>query len=69
MSIEHEVGSTAGEVYKKFFDGEKYVPLSKIVKTLNKDPRVVVLALGWLLRETKIEVRRDGGKLLIKVLK
>ena len=69
MSLDHEVGLTAGEIYKKFSATESYVPLNRIVKTINRDPRIIALSLGWLLREGKIEVRRDGGKLLTKVLK
>jgi len=69
MSVGNEVGITAGEIYKKFSETEKYVPMSRVVKTLNKDPRIIVLALGWLLRENRADVRRDGGKLIVKVLK
>jgi len=69
MSIENEVGVAAGEIYKKFADTENYLPMSRVVKTVNRDPRVIALALGWLLREKKVEVRRDGGKMLIKILK
>ena len=68
MSLEHEVGITAGEIYKKFAGLEHYAPMNRVVKVINRDPRIIALALGWLLREKKIEARRDGGKLLIKVL-
>jgi len=69
MSTAHEVGTTAGEIYAKFSGAENHTPLSKIVKTVNKDPRLVALALGWLLREGKADIRRDGAKMMVKVLK
>jgi len=69
MSVEQEVGTTAGEIFKKFHETDQYVAMSRIVKAINRDPRIVVLALGWLLREQKAEVRRDGGKMLVKIIK
>jgi len=63
-----KIGETAGRVYHLLEEGEK--TLSQIEKTLRKEgynSNIVKMAIGWLAREDKISILKDGKKWLIKL--
>ena len=70
--LQEKVGETAGVIWN-VLNGTNGMTLKDIkseakkndVKLLDKD---AYLALGWLLRENKVEVVEDGKDLFIKLI-
>ncbi|MCR4765675.1 MAG: winged helix-turn-helix domain-containing protein [Bacteroidaceae bacterium] len=70
--LQEKVGETAGVVWN-ILNGTEGMTLKDIkseakkndVKLLDKD---VYLALGWLLRENKVEVCEEGKELFVKLI-
>ena len=70
--LQEKVGETAGVIWN-VLNGTNGLTLKDIkseakkndVKLLDKD---AYLALGWLLRENKVEVTEDGKDLFIKLI-
>ncbi len=63
-----KIGETAGRVYHLLEGGEK--SLSQIERSLRKEgynTNIVKMAIGWLAREDKIFVLKDGNKWIIKL--
>ncbi|MEM2918231.1 MAG: winged helix-turn-helix domain-containing protein [Candidatus Altiarchaeota archaeon] len=61
-----EIGKTAGEVYVNFVNkGE--VKLSDAKKKVSKK-ELFEMAVGWLAREGKIQVLKQGNTMKIKIL-
>lgn len=70
--LQEKVGETAGVIWN-VLNGTNGLTLKDIkseakkndVKLLDKD---AYLAIGWLLRENKVEVTEDGKDLFIKLI-
>ncbi|MEO2117627.1 MAG: winged helix-turn-helix domain-containing protein [Methanocaldococcus sp.] len=63
-----KIGETAGKIYHLLEEGEK--SLSQIEDSLRKEgcnSNIVKMAIGWLAREDKIFVLKDGRKWVIKL--
>lgn len=63
-----KIGETAGEIYHVLEGGEKN--LTTLTKTLKKggcNENIVIMAIGWLAREGKINVIRDNRKWIISL--
>jgi len=58
LEIILEVGETAGKVWHLLND-EGPQTLAQIKKRVNGSGELVSLALGWLAREDKVEIRQD----------
>ncbi len=66
MDIKPQVGETAGQVWHILSDGGPQT-LSQIRKKLNGSSELVTLALGWLAREDKIEIKQDKKNFTIEL--
>ena len=54
-----EAGETAGQVYQCLaLEGPKF--FTELVHAVNGKEPMVLIALGWLLREDKVEFGEDG---------
>lgn len=67
IDIKHEVGMTAGDVYK-LLEGKQGMFLRDIKAQLEPKGPLVKVAIGWLLHENKIELKatKDGVKVKLK---
>lgn len=61
-----EIGTTAGEIYTNFVKSEKPSSIA-MVKEKVKRKDLVEMAIGWLAREGKIQVNRNGKNITIKI--
>jgi|GEM_PF-2557818 len=59
-----DIGFAAGEVY--FCGIDKPTDLLSLRKKVNKKDDILLMALGWLAREGKIEITSDKGKVLVR---
>ncbi len=53
------VGETAGVVWKTL-DSAGPISVAKLVKAAGQPRDTVMLALGWLAREDKVNIEEDG---------
>lgn len=63
-----KIGETAGKVYHLLENGETNI--TKLKKSLKREgcgDIVVDMAIGWLAREDKIEVIKDGRSWIIRL--
>lgn len=58
MDIKYEVGTTAGKVWH-VLDDEGPQTLVQIKKKVDGASELVTLALGWLVREDKVEITEE----------
>jgi len=64
--LKSDIGFTAGDIYnllKK--NGAK--TMKEIVSEIKADQTVIVMAIGWLAREDKIEFVQEGKKKSIRL--
>lgn len=61
-----EIGTTAGEIYTNFVKSEKPVSISTVKEKVKKK-ELVEMAIGWLAREGRIQVNKNGNSITIKV--
>lgn len=54
-----EIGKTAGEMWK-FLGKNGKTPLPIISQEMKLKPDITTMAIGWLARENKINVQREG---------
>ena len=64
METELRVGENAGRVWE-LLNREGKMSFSKIKKRLDLSERTAGLAIGWLMREGKLQYRREGNFVLI----
>lgn len=63
-----KIGETAGKVYHLLEDGEKNITrLKKSLKGEVYGDVIVDMAIGWLAREGKIDVIKDGRSWIIRL--
>ncbi|MFH1404138.1 MAG: winged helix-turn-helix domain-containing protein [Candidatus Altiarchaeota archaeon] len=62
-----EIGHTAGQVYDAGIN--QPVKLEDLVKIFGKDEKLVLMALGWLAREDKMDYIKLGKEMKFKVKK
>ena len=63
-----KIGESAGKVYHLLKDGEKNI--TKLKESLRKEgynETIVIMAIGWLAREDKVDVKKDGRKWTIRL--
>lgn len=58
MDIILEIGETAGKVWQ-LLNSEGPQTLAQIKKKVSSTGELVSLALGWLAREGKVEIKQD----------
>lgn len=61
-----EIGTSAGEIWR-YLNEHNETAVWEIKSSLNMTNSKLFLALGWLLREDKILLFRDGGILKVKL--
>jgi len=61
-----EIGKTAGEVYRGFKDKGTF-SLVNAIEVSKSDSNVVLMALGWLAREGKIEIKKTRKAYEMKI--
>jgi hypothetical protein len=64
--VEAGIGFLAGKLYKLAFNEEK--TLTQIKDRLNQEESVILMAIGWLARESKILCRFDDGELVVRTM-
>ncbi len=60
------VGETAGVIWKAL-DANGPMTVAKVVKAAAQPRDTVMLALGWLAREDKIQIEDDGRKRVVSL--
>ena len=66
LDVRGVIGETAGEVYK-FLEGRGEVPFKDVREGMaNKGP-LTMMALGWLMREEKLEVKVAQKGILVRL--
>ncbi len=54
-----EIGKTAGEIYTAYVGKKRSVKVVDVKKKI-KNKGLVDYAIGWLLREGKVEIKKTG---------
>ncbi len=67
INIVSEIGFTAGDVFNQEY--REPTNLGVIVEKTGEDKALTCMAIGWLAREGKVKVERQGKRIKIKVLK
>lgn len=62
--LEKEIGEAAGRVWK-ILSVKGPLPKTRIAKAANVSPALANMAIGWLAREGKLEVRKERNSELI----
>ncbi len=60
------VGETAGVVWRTL-DSAGPMSMAKLVKAAGEPRDVVMLALGWLAREDKIDIEDNGRSRIVRL--
>jgi hypothetical protein len=60
------VGETAGAVWRTLHSGGP-LSVAKLVKAAGQPRDTVMLALGWLAREDKINIEEDGRTRIVSL--
>jgi len=60
------VGETAGVIWRTL-DANGPMTMAKVVKAAAQPRDTVMLALGWLAREDKIQIEDDGRKRVVSL--
>ena len=55
-----EIGIVAGDIWH-YLDQHKTCLMKDLVRSIEKDPNVVFMSLGWLAREGHVILEREGG--------
>ncbi len=55
----HSIGETAGKVWR-FLNEREEATLNQLKKGIEADPNLVLNAIGWLAREDKLRINKDG---------
>jgi len=66
INLKHEVGLTAGEVYK-FVESRRETYMRDLSGELHQNGPLLMLAVGWLLREDKLEIEASAQGVKVKV--
>ena len=66
LDLENEVGTTAGDIYH-FLDGKNEVPLKDIRTQMESKGPLFMAAIGWLMREGKIELKVTQDAITVKL--
>ena len=66
LDLENEVGATAGDIYH-YLDGKNEVPIRDIRAQMELKGPLVMAAIGWLLREGKIELKVTQEAIKVKL--
>lgn len=63
-----KIGETAGKVYHVLEGGEKNLTtLTKILKKEGYNENIVIMAIGWLAREDKVDIIKNNRKWIINL--
>jgi predicted transcriptional regulator len=62
--LEKEIGEAAGKVWK-ILSAKGPLPKTRIAKAANVSPTLANMAIGWLAREGKLELRKEKTSELI----
>ena len=60
------IGVTAGRIWRALGSRDR-VAVGTLTKSLKAESSLVQLALGWLARENKVELRREGRTLYVSL--
>lgn len=60
------LGETAGKVWKTLGERQK-VSLSRLGQESGCEPELALLACGWLAREGKIQLDREGRQAVVRL--
>lgn len=67
-SLEGQIGETAGAIYE-YLSKNKTVPTSRLINAVMRQKHTkanVHAALGWLMREAKLEFNDDGSEVSLR---
>jgi len=67
MDVTSEVGFCAGEIYGLLAGEGGEIPMSQILKRLRREDDLIIAAVGWLLREDKIEIIKKERGITVKL--
>lgn len=60
------IGETAGMVWRTLSKNGP-MTMAKLVKSMGEPRDTVMLALGWLARENKIDIKEDGRSRVVSL--
>lgn len=60
------IGETAGKIWR-YLSACGGVPVAELAKGVSADPAVVHMALGWLSREDKLVLERQGKSIVVRL--
>ncbi len=60
------IGETAGKVWR-FLAATGGSPVAELAKGVSGDPAIVHMALGWLSREDKLVLERQGKAIVVRL--
>lgn len=63
-----EIGITAGEILS-YLDQKNTVALDEITGDIDQPPRLILMSLGWLARESHVQVFVKKNKFFVSLKK
>lgn len=64
--MKDEIGETAGKVWQALRE-HGTSDLGRLTKQVHESEKIVLLALGWLARENKVEIRSKKSTIMISL--
>ncbi len=63
-----KIGEAAGKIYHLLEEDEKNITkLKESLKSEGYNETIVIMAIGWLAREDKVNIIKDGRKWIIRL--
>ena len=67
MDLWGEVGIAAGQVYSVLAENEKEMTMTSVKKEAGLNEPMLSMACGWLLREEKLVISKNGKSITLKL--
>ncbi len=66
-SVMGDIGFEAGDIYREIESAGKKIKATDLKKSLDLSTASVYLALGWLAREDKVKVYKQGNSVRVEL--
>jgi hypothetical protein len=67
-NIVNKIGEIAGDIYHILTEGEKNISgLKKPLKEKGYTDSFIIMAIGWLARENKIDIYKQERQIMVKL--
>ena len=67
VDVKADVGLCAGDIYRFLADHGREASLAQVMRGVEREDDLIIAALGWLLREDKIDIGRRNGLMVLEL--